>query len=188
MQVSRSDFEDPAQNLNAININVWPGGCEDLSHEAEGLSRGGPGNVCGKLVQVIQNMVGTRELVGCGHTVKRISSMSDLVTLTTDNDMRVEESDRCRVIRVRSEIVISQLLCRFLILSSRWMLNLYTTDYSLYFLNCWQTEKAVRRTQFLGYWDVKSRDLIYARLFILVLTPSIYNIWYNHRALIPTAY
>ena len=41
--------------------------------------------------------------------------MSDLVTLTTDNDMRVEESDRCRVIRVRSEIVISQLLCRFLI-------------------------------------------------------------------------
>ena len=34
--------------------------------------------------------------------------MSDLVTLTTDYDMRVKAS--CRVIRVRSEIVISQLL------------------------------------------------------------------------------
>ena len=30
----------------------------------------------------------------------------DLLTLTTDNDMRVKASDRCRVIRVRSEIVI----------------------------------------------------------------------------------
>ena len=36
----------------------------------------------------------------------------DLMTLslTTDNDMRVKASDRCRVIRVRSETVISQLL------------------------------------------------------------------------------
>ena len=34
----------------------------------------------------------------------------DLVTLTTENYMRVEVSDRCRVNRVRSEIVISQLL------------------------------------------------------------------------------
>ena len=38
------------------------------------------------------------------------------MTLTTDNDMRVKASDRCRVIRVRSEIVISQLLlvCNFI--------------------------------------------------------------------------
>ena len=36
--------------------------------------------------------------------------MRDLVTLKTDNDMRVKASDRCRVVRVRSEISISQLL------------------------------------------------------------------------------
>ena len=34
----------------------------------------------------------------------------DLVTLKTDNDMRVKARDQCRVIRVRSEIVILQLL------------------------------------------------------------------------------
>ena len=43
-------------------------------------------------------------------TLLFIISMSDLVTLTTDNDMRVKASDGCRLILVRSKIVISQLL------------------------------------------------------------------------------
>ena len=34
----------------------------------------------------------------------QISSMSDLVTLTTDNDMRVKASDRYRVIRESSAV------------------------------------------------------------------------------------
>ena len=50
-----------------------------------------------------------RELVDRGHTF--INYFDEcLVTLTTENDMRVKASDRCRVIRVRSEIFISQLL------------------------------------------------------------------------------
>ena len=31
------------------------------------------------------------------------------------------------------------------------VLNIYTTDYSIYFVNCRRTKKAVRHTQFLGF-------------------------------------
>ena len=76
-----------------------------------------------------------------------------------------------RVIRVRSEIAISQLLLilsfyslcftvtllaiqvmpRLVHFFSRLVLNLYTTDYNLYFVNCRRTKKAVRQTQFFGF-------------------------------------
>ena len=74
MQVSRSDFEDPAQNLNTISINVWIRGCKDLS--LEGLSCGGRADA------------------------KRQHARD------TDNDITMKASYSCRVIRVRSEIVI----------------------------------------------------------------------------------